>query len=72
VFAFEAQPRAGSTLTVRWYWPDGRLLGEVRKPNRPGVTSFLRGDGAAIPSGAWRAELRARGKVVKTLSVRIE
>jgi chitodextrinase len=69
-FRFEAQPRAGRELRVVWYQPDGRLLGAVEKANRPEVVSFLRGD-AGIPSGLWRAELRAGGRIVKVLAVRI-
>ena len=69
-FKFASQPKAGLPLTVTWYWPDGRILGTVPKPNVPEVWSFLREDGG-IASGAWRAELRAGGVVVKELIVRI-
>jgi hypothetical protein len=70
-FLFEAQPRAGRRLSVRWYWPDGRMLGEVRKANRRVVTSSIQSP-SGIPSGLWRAELRANGRVVKALAVRVE
>jgi hypothetical protein len=69
-FRLEVQPRAGLAVTVRWYWPDGKLLGEARQPNRPEVTSFLR-SGETLPSGAWVAELRAGGRIVKRLRVQI-
>src|SRR5262249_62279417 len=70
-FVFEAQPQAGLPIVVRWYRPDGKLLGEVRKPpNRASVSSFLRGR-PRLPTGAWRAELRVGTKVVKQLRVPI-
>jgi uncharacterized repeat protein (TIGR02543 family) len=69
-FRFEVQPRAGQSLSVRWYFPDGRLLGTVPKSNRPEVTSFLRSQ-VALPAGAFRAELVAGNRIVQRLSVRI-
>jgi hypothetical protein len=69
-FAFAAQPQAGKKLTVRWYWPDGRLLLTSRRANRPVVSSGI-GDptGAPMLHGRWRVELRAGGRLVKTLTV---
>jgi hypothetical protein len=69
-FRFETQPLATRTLTVSWYWPDGRLVGTVRKSNRPVISSYLR-LGTGLPSGLWRAELRSRGRVVQRLAVRV-
>jgi hypothetical protein len=70
-FVFEAQPRAGQPLAVRWYQPNGKLLGEVKKPpNRLRVTSFLRGR-PRLPNGAWRAELRVGPRIVKQLRVQV-
>jgi hypothetical protein len=69
-FRFEAQPRRGRILSVSWYYPNGRLLGTVLKPNRPVVSSFIRSD-AGIAGGLWVAELRAGGRIVKRLAVRI-
>jgi hypothetical protein len=69
-FVFAAQPRAGSKVTVTWYFPDGKQIGTVPKANRPEVTSFLRSN-FPIPVGTWRAELRAGGRVVQVLGVRV-
>ena len=44
-FVFAAQPAPGRAITVRWYHPNGRLLGIASKANRPVVTSFLRSRG---------------------------
>jgi hypothetical protein len=69
-FRFESQPLVSGPLSVSWYWPDGRLLGTVRKSNRPVVSSYLR-LATGLPKGLWRAELRARGRVVQRLAVRV-
>ena len=69
-FRFETQPRLGQKLTVRWYWPDGRVLGEVSKSNRPEISSYLH-LASALPSGRWVAELRTGNRVVHRLSVRV-
>jgi hypothetical protein len=69
-FVFAAQPGAGQSLTASWYRPDGSLLGSATKANRPRVFTFIR-SGAALPTGVWRAELEAGGKIVKVLRVRI-
>jgi hypothetical protein len=71
-YLFEAQPKPGQRLSVRWFEPNGTLLGAVDKSNRPSVTSFLRAAaGSGLPPGDWRAELRAGGRVVSLLLVRI-
>jgi hypothetical protein len=70
-FVFEAPPRAGRPIVIRWYRPNGKLLGEVRKPaNRARVSSFLRGR-TRLPTGAWRAELRVGQAIVKQLRVQV-
>jgi uncharacterized repeat protein (TIGR02543 family) len=69
-FRFATQPSSRLPVTVRWYRPNGRLLGAVKKSNRPEVVSFMR-LGTGLPGGAWVAELRAGGKVVRRLTVRI-
>src|SRR6185437_9762702 len=43
-FRLATQPSSQLPLTVRWYWPDGRRLGDVTKSNRPVISSFLRAD----------------------------
>jgi hypothetical protein len=40
----------------------------VQKSNRPIISSYMRLTGG-IPSGVWRAELRAANKIVSVLSV---
>jgi uncharacterized repeat protein (TIGR02543 family) len=67
-FQFETQPRLTKKLTVRWFKPNGEVLGQVSKSNRPVVTSYLR-LASGIPSGRWVAQLRVGNKVVQTLSV---
>jgi hypothetical protein len=69
-FVFQNQPVRQRRLTVSWYWPNGHLLGTIVKANRPSLDSFLKSS-AALPSGGWRAELRAGGKVVSELRIRI-
>ena len=67
-FRFETQPRLTKTLTVRWFKPNGEVLGQITKSNRPVVTSYLR-LASGLPSGRWVAQLRVGSKVVQTLSV---
>jgi hypothetical protein len=69
-FVFAAQPAAGQSLTVSWYRPDGSLLGSAQKSNRPRIFSFIK-SGSPLPSGVWRAELKAGAKLVRVLRVRI-
>ena len=69
-FRFETQPRLSQKLSVHWYWPDGRHLGEVQKSNRPVISSYLKLD-SGLDSGLWVAELRAGKRVIQRLSVRV-
>jgi hypothetical protein len=69
-FRFETQPRMTQRLSVRWYYPDGKRVGDVRKNNRPVISSYLRLP-TGLQSGSWTAELRAGKRVVHRLSVRI-
>ncbi len=69
-FVLQNQPIRRLRLTITWYWPDGRLLGSVVMSNRPSLVSFLRSN-VALSTGGWRAELRAGGRVVSELLVRV-
>jgi uncharacterized repeat protein (TIGR01451 family) len=69
-FVFAVQPAAGRAISVRWYRPDGRLLGVAKKSNRPVITSFIRSR-PALPKGAWRADLVVGQTVVQRLSIRV-
>jgi uncharacterized repeat protein (TIGR02543 family) len=70
-FRFETQPAMSKKLTIHWFWPGTKgRLGFVQKSNRPVVSSYLR-LASGLPSGLWRAELRAGNRVVQTLGVRI-
>ena len=69
-FVLEAQPKAALKPTVSWFNPAGGLVGTVPKPNRPDILTFARSD-AGLGSGLWRVELRAGGRLVKTLSIKI-
>jgi hypothetical protein len=71
-FVFQNQPVRNAPLTVRWYWPNGKLLGSIKKSNRPTVFSFIREPpGNTLPKGNWVAELRAGNKIVQRLLVRV-
>src|SRR5262245_4616696 len=70
VFVFGSLPKPGRAVSVRWYWPSGKLLGEVRKPPGVKVSSFMRAE-PRLPNGAWRVELYAGHALVKALLVRI-
>jgi uncharacterized repeat protein (TIGR02543 family) len=67
-FKFSAQPRL-APLQVRWYQPNGRLLGTKSKNNRPLIKTGI--GGSPIPNGTWRVDLVAGGKVVRRLNVRV-
>jgi hypothetical protein len=71
-FVLQTQPVRSAQVTVRWYWPNGKLLGSIKKSNRPTIVSFI-GEpaGSTLPKGNWVAELRAGNKVVQRLLVRI-
>jgi hypothetical protein len=69
-FRFATQPAARKRVTVTWYQPNGARLGTVKKANRPEIVSNI-GWNRPLPPGAWIAELRAGGKIVNRLSVRI-
>jgi hypothetical protein len=69
-FRMAAQAVDDVPLSVRWYYPDGRVLGTAGKSNRPEITSFIR-SATPLPSGAWVAELRAGDTIIQRLSVRI-
>jgi hypothetical protein len=70
-FRFETQPRFGTKLSVRWYWPNGRPLGDVQRNNRPVISSYMRESrrGVGLPRGLWVAELRSGRRVIGRLSV---
>ena len=70
VFVFGSLPKPGRDLSVRWYWPNGKLLGEVKKSPGVKVSSFMRAN-PRIPNGAWRVELYAGHALVKALRVPI-
>jgi len=69
IFRFASQPTA-EPLTASWYSPSGALIGTTEKNNRPIVRTGI-GSSGPIPSGGWRVELRAGGKLVKKLVVKI-
>jgi hypothetical protein len=72
-FRLTALPQPGRGLTVSWYRPGGEQVGPpVRKPREKLVVSFVETTtGAPLPSGQWRAVLRAGKTVVKRLSFRV-
>jgi hypothetical protein len=71
-FVFQNQPVRGAKITVRWYWPNGKLLGTIKKSNRPTIFSFIREPPSdPLPKGNWVAELRAGSKIVQRLLIRV-
>ena len=70
VFVFGSLPKPGQAVAVRWYWPNGKLLGEIKKPPQVKISSFMRAN-PVLPSGAWRVELRVGQSLVKALRVPI-
>ena len=70
VFRFETQPTSGP-ITVTWYDLKGRLVGTLTKNNRPVISSGIGGVSGAIPSGTYKAVLKAGGKMVKTVRIRV-
>jgi hypothetical protein len=71
-FVLQTQPVRGKAVTVRWYWPNGKLLGSIKKSNRPTIVSFIRVPAAdSLPKGNWVAELRAGSKIVQRLLIRV-
>ena len=71
-FVFQNQPVRNKQITIRWYWPNGKLLGTIKKSNRPTVFSFIgEPTGSVLPKGNWVAELRSGTKIVQRLLVRV-
>jgi hypothetical protein len=69
IFKFASQPTA-EPLTVTWFQPNGTVVGSKQKNNRPTIQTGI-GNAAGIPSGTWRVELSAGGKLVKRFNIRI-
>ncbi len=69
IFQFASQPTTGP-LTVTWYDRNGAELGSKVKNNRPVIKTGI-GSAAALPSGIYRVELKAGGKLVKRAGVEI-
>jgi hypothetical protein len=69
-FRFETQPSLATPIAVTWYQPNGAVLGTKAKNNRPVISTGI-GSSAGIPSGLWKVELRAGGRLIRTLGVRV-
>jgi hypothetical protein len=63
-------PKGNRPLTTRWIPPGKSPLGADGKPRRRTVTSFI-SSGGKLPTGVWRCELRAGGKLVAVARVRL-
>jgi hypothetical protein len=70
VFRFQAQPTTGP-ITASWYDLRGTFVGSIAKNNRPVISTGIGGAAGAIPSGAYKVVLKAGGKLVKTLRIRV-
>jgi hypothetical protein len=68
-FQFAARPSA-SSVTVYWITPSGQIVGSAVKPYAPTIDSFV-GSSSPLQKGVWRAVLKAKGKVVKRVAVRV-
>jgi hypothetical protein len=69
-FVYVTKPFRGSSVTVSWFL-GSRALGTVRKIRwKPIVTTDVQ-SAAGLPSGRYRCVLRARGRVVSEVSVRV-
>lgn len=69
IFRFSSQPTTGP-LTVTWYDRNGAPLGTREKNNRPVIKTGI-GSDTAIPSGTWRVDLKAGGRLIKQIRIRI-
>ena len=71
VFRFATQPLM-NPITATWYDLNGRLVGTIRKNNRPVIST---GIGSAtsgpIPSGRYRVVLKAGDRTIKTVRIRV-
>ena len=69
-FVYVTKPFRGSQVTVSWFL-GRRALGTVRKIRwKPIVTTDVRST-SGLPSGRYRCVLRARGRIVYEVSVRV-
>lgn len=69
IFRFASQPTTGP-LTVTWFDRNGTPLGSREKNNRPVIKTGI-GSDTAIPSGTWRVDLKAGGRLIKKMRIRI-
>jgi uncharacterized repeat protein (TIGR02543 family) len=69
IFRFASQPTSGP-LTVTWYDRNRALLGSKAKNNRPVIRTGI-GSATPLPSGIYRVDLKAGGRLTKTFRIRI-
>jgi uncharacterized repeat protein (TIGR02543 family) len=69
IFRFATQPIA-KPIVAYWYDRSGNLIGTAVKNNRPVIATGI-GSSTVIPSGTWRVDLKAGGRLVKRLKIRI-
>ena len=70
-FEFMSQPPSGQSLTVAWFEPGGKLLGEASKSSAPTITSSVKSNGP-LPRGAWHVDLRSGKTIVKTITINVQ
>ena len=70
-FDFKAQPPRGQSLTVAWFEPGGKLLGQATKSSAPTITSSVKSNGP-LPRGAWHVDLRSGKTLVKTVTINVQ
>jgi hypothetical protein len=70
-FSYQTQPHGKAPITIAWYAPSGRLVGESPEPNRPELESIVGVTSGTLPGGAWHADLRSGTTIVKSVSVHV-
>jgi uncharacterized repeat protein (TIGR02543 family) len=67
-FDLASRPKL-SPITVRWYRPNGQLLGTKVKSDRPNIKTGI--GGGVIPKGTWHVDLTAGGRIISRRNVKI-
>ncbi len=70
-FDFKAQPPRDRSLTVAWFEPGGKLLGQATKSSAPTITSSVKSNGP-LPRGVWHVDLRFGKTLVKTVTLNVQ
>jgi Divergent InlB B-repeat domain len=69
VFRFETQPTTGP-ITASWYDLKGKFVGTITKNNRPMISTGIGAPGA-LAAGTYKVVLKAGGKLIKTVRIKV-